>query len=99
MDSRTDVAELNDRLRAGLNDRLRFENSTDFGVAGKLKADFKKTFAFIRYVYGIRTNPTNSIFPNVIGGIIELESETLNLFSFKNRSLEFGIGYRLDFSN
>jgi len=68
------------------SDEIETVSSTDFGLTGKLKVDFNKMFAFVRYNLGLM-DIAEFNFTDDNGERIE-DAEQLN------RNLQVGIGYR-----
>jgi len=68
------------------SDEIETVSSTDFGLTGKLKVDFNKMFAFVRYNLGLM-DIAEFYFTDDNGERIE-DAEQLN------RNLQVGIGYR-----
>ena len=64
-------------------------SSTDFGLTGRLKIDYKNVFGFVRYNLGL-VNIAAVVFTDGNGQEIEDAKQM-------NRNLQIGIGYKLRF--
>lgn len=64
-------------------------NSNDLGLTAKLKLDFNKIFAFVRYYHGMKNISSLDY--------IDSKGKTVDDAKLLNRNLQIGVGYKLDF--
>ena len=69
---------------------VEFISSTDFGLTGKVKVNYKNIFWYVRYSLGLN-DISNVVFTDVNGQSID-DAKQLN------RNLQIGMGYSLDLS-